>query len=40
MLPSDMSSSDDTQALHTGDIIESWRGVEAPESGDDLVGTT
>jgi len=35
-----MSSSDDTQALHTGDIIESWRGLEAPESGDDLVGTT
>ena len=35
-----MSSSDDTQALHTGDIIESWRGVEAPASGDDLVGTT
>jgi serine/threonine protein kinase len=32
-------SSDDTQLLRTGDIIESWRGVEAEESGDDLVGT-
>lgn len=40
MLPSDMSSSDDTQLLRTGDIIESWRGVDAPASGDDLVGTT
>ncbi len=35
-----MSSSDDTQLLHTEDIIESWRGVEAPESSDDLVGIT
>ena len=35
-----MSSNDDTQLLRTGDIIESWRGVEAPASGDDLVGTT
>jgi serine/threonine protein kinase len=35
-----MSSSDDTQLLRTGDIIESWRGLEAPASGDDLVGTT
>jgi serine/threonine protein kinase len=35
-----MSSNDDTQFLRTGDIIESWRGVDAPESGDDLVGTT
>jgi serine/threonine-protein kinase len=37
-----MSSSDDTQLLRTGDIIEwqSWRGVESPASGDDLVGAT
>ncbi len=35
-----MSSNDDTQILRTGDIIESWRGVDAPKSGDDLVGTT
>jgi len=37
-----MSSSDDTQLLRTGDIIESWRGapVPGPESGDELVGTT
>lgn len=42
MLPSEMSSSDDTQLLRTGDIIESWRGapVPGPESGDDLVGST
>jgi len=43
MLPSEMSSSDDTQLLRTGDIIESWRGAPVPagpESGDDLVGTT
>ena len=35
-----MSSHDDTQLLRTGDIIESWRGVDAPASGDELVGTT
>jgi serine/threonine protein kinase len=35
-----MSSHDDTQLLRTGDIIESWRGLEAPASGDDLVGAT
>jgi len=37
-----MSSSDDTQLLRTGDLIESWRGAPAPgpESGDELVGTT
>lgn len=37
-----MSSSDDTQVLRTGDIIESWRGAPLPgsQSGDELVGTT
>ena len=37
-----MSSSDDTQVLQTGDLIESWRGAPAPgpESGDELVGMT
>jgi serine/threonine-protein kinase len=35
-----MSSNDDTQLLSTGDFLEPWRGVDAPESSDDLVGVT
>lgn len=35
-----MSSIDDTQLLSTGDILQSWSGVDSPESGKDLVGVT
>ncbi len=35
-----MASGDETQQLHTGDMLESWRGVSVTEEGDDLVGTT
>ena len=35
-----MPSGDETQQLHSGDIIESWRGLSVTEEGDDLVGTT
>jgi serine/threonine protein kinase len=35
-----MPSNEDTQLLNTGDFIEPWRGVNAPESSDDLVGVT
>ncbi len=35
-----MSTSDDTQLLNTGDFIDPWRGRDAPESSDDLVGVT
>ena len=33
-------TTDDTQLLRTGDIIDSWSGASIPESGDDLVGVT
>lgn len=33
-------SGDQTQQLHTGDILESWRGLSVTEEGDDLVGST
>jgi tRNA A-37 threonylcarbamoyl transferase component Bud32 len=35
-----MPSIDDTQVLRTGDILQSWSGVDAPESGKELLGTT
>jgi serine/threonine protein kinase len=35
-----MSSSDDTQLLHTGDLLPSWSGVDAPDSSRDLLGAT
>ena len=35
-----MSSHDDTQQLHTGDLLEPWRGISVSDSGDDLIGTT
>jgi serine/threonine protein kinase len=35
-----MASGDQTQQLHTGDIIDSWRGLSVTEEGDDLVGNT
>jgi serine/threonine protein kinase len=35
-----MPTSDDTQALNTGDFIEPWRGREGPPSSDELVGVT
>jgi serine/threonine protein kinase len=35
-----MPTPDDTQFLHTGDVISSWSGAEGPESGNELVGTT
>jgi serine/threonine-protein kinase len=35
-----MSSNDDTQLLNTGDFLEPWRGVDAAESSDGLVGVT
>jgi serine/threonine protein kinase len=35
-----MPSNDDTQLLNTGDFLEPWRGVDAPESSDELVGVT
>ena len=35
-----MSSSDDTQLVHTGDFIDPWSGLSVSESSDDLVGVT
>ena len=35
-----MSSTDDTQAVQSGDFIESWRGVSVPDNADVLVGAT
>jgi serine/threonine protein kinase len=35
-----MTSSDDTQQLHTGDLLEPWRGISVSDSGDELIGTT
>jgi serine/threonine protein kinase len=35
-----MSSDDETQLLNTGDFIEPWRGRQAPEVTDELVGAT
>ncbi|RYZ07448.1 MAG: serine/threonine protein kinase [Myxococcales bacterium] len=35
-----MPSTDDTQLLSTGDILQSWSGADTPESGKDLVGAT
>ena len=35
-----MSSHDDTQQLHTGDLLEPWRGVSVSDASDELVGVT
>jgi serine/threonine protein kinase len=35
-----MTSLDDTQQLHTGDLLEPWRGLSVSDSGDELIGTT
>jgi serine/threonine-protein kinase len=35
-----MSGTDDTQQLHTGDLLEPWRGVSISETSDELIGVT